>query len=189
MEKGDYISVILRSKQTVFSTRDILMLWGDTATNASRVRITYYTKEGELYRLRRGFYAKDKEYNKLELATKIFTPAYVSFETILAKAGMVFQYYGQIFVASYLTREIVADGQTYSYKRMKEAILTDPTGVENKENYAIASPERAFLDVVYLYNDYYFDSLSPLNWDKVDEILPIYGGNKRMERKIRQYRR
>ena len=187
MEKGDYISVILRSKQTVFSTRDILMLWGDTATNASRVRIHYYAKQGELYPVRRGFYTKDKDYNRLELATKIFTPSYISFETVLAKAGIVFQHYGQIFVASYLTREIVADGQTYSYKRIKEPILTNPAGIENKENYSVASLERAFLDVIYLYKDYYFDNLSPLNWDKVNEILPIYGGNKRMERKVKQY--
>lgn len=164
-----------------------MLLWGDAGTNAAKVRINYYAKGGDLYRVRRGIYAKDKNYSKLELATKIFTPAYVSFETVLAKAGVVFQYYGQIFVASYLTREIVADGQIYSYKRIKDAILTNNAGIENQENYSIASPERAFLDIIYIYKDYHFDNLSPLNWDKVYEILPIYGGNKRMEKKVKQY--
>ncbi len=186
MEKGQYISTILRSKQTVFSVQDIMMLWGDLGTNAARVRINYYIKNGELYPIRRGFYAKDKNYNKIELATKIFTPSYVSFETVLAKAGIIFQYYGQIFVASYLTREIVADKQTYSYKKIKDTILTHRAGVMNKENRSIASVERAFLDVLYLYKNYHFDNLSSLNWEKVYEILPIYGGNKRMEKKVKE---
>lgn len=186
MEKGGYLTVILRSKQTVFSTKDIMMLWGDLGTNAARVRINYYLKRGELYHIRRGLYAKDKNYDQLELATKIFTPSYVSFETVLAKAGMVFQHYGQIFIASYLTREIVADGQIYAYKKIKDPILISHAGTEVKENYFIASTERAFLDTLYLNRDYHFDNLSPLNRDKVFEILPIYG-NKRMEQKVRQY--
>lgn len=187
MEKGDYISTILRSKQTVLSTKEIVLLWGEASSDAVRVRISYYAKNGDLYRIRRGFYAKDKDYNKFELSTKIFTPSYVSFETVLGQTGITFQRYNQIFVASYITREITADGQAYSYKRIKDAILTNPAGIESKDNYSIASPERAFLDVVYLNKDYYFDNLSPLNWDKVFEILPIYGGNKRMEKTVKKY--
>lgn len=187
MEKGNYISTILRSKQTVFSTKDILLLWGEASSGAARVRINYYAKSGDLYRVRRGIYTKDKNYDKLELATKIFTPSYVSFETVLGQAGVTFQHYHRIFVASYITREISADGQTYSYKRIKDAILTNSAGVEDKNNYSIASPERAFLDVVYLNTEYHFDNLSALNWDKVSEILPIYGGNKRMQKMVKKY--
>lgn len=187
MEKGDYISTILRSKQTVLSAKNIMLLWGEATSDAARVRINYYAKSGDLYRIRRGIYAKDKSYNKLELATKIFTPSYVSFETVLGQAGVTFQHYNQIFVASYTKREITADGQVYSYKRIKDAILTNPAGIENKDNYSIATPERAFLDVVYLNKDYHFDNLSALNWDKVFEIIPIYGGNKRMEKTVRKY--
>ncbi|TSC77837.1 MAG: hypothetical protein G01um101429_938, partial [Parcubacteria group bacterium Gr01-1014_29] len=68
------------------------------------------------------------------------------------------------------------------------SILTNQTGIEVKENYFIASLERAFLDVVYLNKEYHFDNLSGINWGKVDEILPIYGGNKRMEAKVKKYR-
>ncbi len=188
MEKGDYISTILRSKQTVLSAKDIMLLWGEASSDAARVRINYYAKSGDLYRIRRGFYAKDKDYNKFELATKIFTPSYVSFETVLGQAGITFQHYNQIFIASYTKREITADGQTYSYKRIKDAILTNPAGIESKDNYSIATPERAFLDVVYLNKDYHFDNLGPLNWNKVFEILSIYGGNKRMEKMVKKYR-
>lgn len=181
------LSDILRSDKTVFTFKDISIIWGSTDKKATTSSVNYFVKKGELYRIRRGIYAKDKNYDKLELATKIFTPSYVSFETVLAMAGVVFQYYGQIFVASYLSREISADGQTYAYKKIKEDILTNKKGVETKENYSIASPERAFLDILYLNIDYHFDNLSEINWEKVYEILPIYGGNKRMAKKIKEF--
>jgi hypothetical protein len=106
----------------------------------------------------------------------------------LAKTGITFQLYGQIFVASYVKRDVIANGQTYSYKRIRDSILTDHTGIEAKENYHIASPERAFLDVVYSNKEYHFDNLSPLNWEKVFEILPIYK-NKNMEKRVNKYKK
>ena len=181
------ISILLRSHNTVFTFKDIFLLWGDTDVNAVKTRVHYYVKKGELYPIRRGIYGKDKNYEKLELATKIFTPSYISFETVLGKAGITFQFYGKIFIASYLAREIIADSQAYAYKKIKDEILTNPAGIEKRENYSIASPERAFLDVMYLYKNYYFDNLSPLNWDKVYEVLPIYGVNYQMEKRIKEY--
>ncbi len=186
MEKG-FLKTILRSKQSVFTFKDFLLMWGGIDVKTAKVRINYYVQRGDLYPIRRGIYAKDKNYDHFELATKVFTPAYISFETVLGNAGITFQYYSQIFVASYQTKEIIADGQKIVYKTLKSSILTNSAGIENKEHYAIASPERAFLDVVYLNKDYHFDQLSSLNWDKVDEILPIYGKNKRMNKQISRY--
>jgi len=185
--KKDNILEIMRSKNTVFTSKDIALIWNESNLNALKKKIHRYIKARKIYSIRRGLYAKDKNYDKFELATKIFTPSYVSFETVLVKAGFIFQFYGQIFIASYLSREIVVDGQTYIFKKIKDSVLTSNAGIENKGNYFIASPERAFLDVVYLNKDYHFDNLSDLNWDKVFEILPIYC-NKRMEKKIEKYK-
>lgn len=118
MKKGDYVPAILQSKKTVFSFKDIALLWGESEINTIKGRINYYVKSGKFLQLRRGIYAKNKDYNRLELATKIFSPTYVSFETVLAKEGIIFQYYNTIFSASYLSREIVCDGQTYSFKKI-----------------------------------------------------------------------
>ena len=153
----------------------------------ARKRVNYYVKTGDLYPIRRGIYARDQTYDRLELATKIFTPAYVSFETVLGAAGVTFQYYSQIFVASYQSLERVVDGQKIVFRRLKSPILTNSTGIEHRENYAIASPERAFLDVIYLTLDYHFDNLFSLDWEKVEKILPIYGNIKRMRKRVREY--
>jgi hypothetical protein len=185
MEKADILN-ILKSNNTVFSFKEILLTSGESNPALLRRRIYSYIKNGQLYGIRRGLYAKDKNYNKFELATKIFIPAYVSFETVLAEAGVTFQHYSQIFVASYQTKEIDCDGQIFSFKKLKTNILNNNSGIENKGFYSIASKERAFLDIVYLNKDYHFDNLSPLDWDNVFSILPLYE-NKRMTKKVNQY--
>jgi len=185
-QKGEYLDILLRSKNSVFSTKDIALLWRETQTDTAQVRLNYYVKAGKLIRVRRGIYAKDKNYDKYEFATKIFRPSYVSFETVLGASGMTFQYYGNIFIASYIKREIKCDGQTYSFVKIKDTILSNPKGIDQTGEYAIASKERAFLDTIYRSKKYYIDNLSPLDWDKVFEILPIYN-NKKMAKTVQKY--
>lgn len=184
--KGQYIEVLLRSPKTVFTINDIVLLWGEKGAANVRVRLSSYVKKGRLIRVYQGIYAKDKNYDHLELATRIYTPSYISFETVLTRSGVNFQYYGNIFVASYVTREIEADGQKISFIRMKDYVLSNTAGIEHVNDVATATKERAFLDRVYISQDYHFDHLDVLDWTKVFEILPIYR-NKRMEKKVAEY--
>lgn len=186
VKKGEYLDILLRSKNSVFSTKDIALLWREAQTGTAQVRLNYYVKAGKLIRVRRGIYAKDKNYDKYEFATKIFRPSYVSFETVLGASGMTFQYYGNIFIASYLKREIKCDNQTYSFVKIKDTVLNNPKGIDQTGEYAIASKERAFLDAIYRSKKYYIDNLSPLDWDKVFDILSIYN-NKKMEKTVQKY--
>ena len=187
MQKEDDILKLMRAKNTIFTTSDVSLLWGKSDVNFVRKKIYRYVKAGKMYSVRKGIYSKDKHYDKYELATKIYTPSYISFETVLGRNSITFQQYSQIFVASYLTREIKIDNQIYSFRKIKDLILTNSAGIEHKENYAIATPERAFLDVVYLNKDYHFDNLININWNKVYKILEIYGGNNRMAKIIKRY--
>jgi len=177
---------ILRSKSTVLTFKEILIASGEKNPELLKRRLHYYVKKGELYSIRRGFYAKDRNYDRFELATKIYTPAYVSFETILTQAGVIFQHYDSIFVATYQTKEIECDNQVYAFKKIKDEILTNVMGIENKGNYFAASKERAFLDVIYLNKHYHFDNISALDPIKIKLLLPLYH-NKRMERDVRRY--
>ena len=187
MEKG-HLSTLLRSNNTVFTFKELSLIWNETDVKLTKKRVYRYTKMGKLYSIRKGIYAKDKKYDKLELANKIFTPAYISLETVLSKEGIVFQHYDQIFIVSYLSREIFCDGQTYVFRRMKDIVLTNSLGIENKRNYFLASKERAFLDTIYLNKNYHFDNLSSINWDSCFEILPVYD-NKVMGKRLNSYRK
>ena len=118
--KGEYLEVLLRSSKTVFSTKDASLLWGEEKESTITARLNKYVKAGKLIRVRRGFYAKDENYDRFELATRIYTPSYISFETVLTRTGVNFQYYGNIFVASYVNREIQIGDQKYvQYKNLK----------------------------------------------------------------------
>ncbi len=184
--KGEYLEVLLRSSKTIFSIKDVALLWNENDNLIVTDRLKRYARVGKLIRLRRGFYAKDKNYDRFELATKIYTPSYISFETVLTRVGINFQKYQTIFVASYLTREIEVDGQKISFIRMKDYVLSNITGIEHQNGVAVATKERAFLDRIYISQDYHFDNLNVLDWDKVFQILPIYN-NKKMQKRVNDY--
>jgi len=185
MQKGEYLETLLRSPKTVFTLKDVALLWGEPSTVAVRMRLSYYVSHGKLYHVHNGVYAKDKHYNKLELATRLYSPSYVSFETILSQEGMIFQVYNQIFIASYVTREIAVDGHGYLFRRIKSSVLTHPIGIKNRDESSFATRERAFLDTLYIHADYHFDNLNGLDWNKVFEVLPIYE-NQRMANRVRR---
>ena len=121
--KGRYIDILLKSSKTVFSTKDIALLWKEELSPAVRVRLSQYVKNGRLIRVCRGIYAKDENYNHLELATRIYTPSYISFETVLTRTGINFQHYNNIFVASYVSRDIKVDGHKISFVADRKSVV------------------------------------------------------------------
>jgi hypothetical protein len=183
LQKGKFVDSILRSPKTIFSTKDIALLWHETDEKKIVNRLKQYVRYGKLIRVRKGLYAKDLSYNRYELAIKINTPSYISFETVLTRSGANFQYYNQIFIASYIKRVIKIEEQVYNFVRLKDYVITNTSGIEYSNNISIACIERAFLDKLYVSKDFYLDNPNALNWEKVLEILPIYN-NKRMEKKV-----
>jgi hypothetical protein len=185
MKKFDILD-IYRLNRSVFSTQDIALIWKETDPDTIKARINYYVKKKKLFPLRKGFYAKDSEYSRFELASRIYTPSYISLETVLQKEGMIFQFYESIFVVSYLFREITCGDQKYAYRKIKNEVLTNAMGLKEEANCFMATKERAFLDTLYLYGDYHFDNLKPLDWELCARIAPIYN-NKSMVKRFNSY--
>jgi len=173
MKKRDFTREIFQSPQTVFTAKEIALILAETNRDILKSKINYYVKKGILRAVRRGVYVK-QNYNIFELATKIYTPSYISLETVLAKEGVIFQYYKTIFVVSYLSRKIEVDNHQIQLRKIKESILTNTTGLVQENNYFIATKERAFLDALYLYKDYYFDNLEILDKRKILKLAEIY---------------
>lgn len=184
MKKG--ILPIFRLKNTVFTFDEIALILGETDSDKLGQKLAYYVKKGDVYRIRKGIYAKDKNYDKFEFAVKLYTPSYISLETVLAREGVIFQYYESIFVISYLARSVSCDGNAYVYKRMKNKSLVNSMGIEKKDNYYIATKERAFMDMLYYYKDYYFDNLDSIDWKRCFELVKIYD-SKAVEKKLNSY--
>ena len=109
------------------------------------------------------------------MGCKLKKYSYISFETVLKKAGVIFQDHGDsVYLASDDTLKKKVDGQQYIYRKVKNAILLDPLWVDHRGIYTIASLERALCDILYVNTDYYFDNLEPISWKGAREIARMY---------------
>jgi len=182
------IAKIYGSSKTVFNTKDIALIWEENNKNNLKSKISYYVRNKGLIRLKNGVFVKNKDYDRRELATSVYIPSYISFETVLSESGVTFQYYDTIFVAGKLSKDVLVDGLKISFRKIKDAALFNPLGIINKNNYSIASRERAFLDTVYLFPQYYFDNLYSIDWQRCFEIAEIYQNKKLIER-LKKYQK
>ncbi len=182
------IAKLYQSSKTILTNKDLALIWEETNVNNLKAKTAYYVKRGTLIRLTRGVFAKDANYNSKELATSIYTPSYVSFETVLREAGVIFQHYDTIFIAApwSITKKI--DKYNLTFRKLKDSIIFNSVGIKNENNYSIATPERAFLDMIYLFPKYYFDNLKPINWEQCAELVKIYD-NKQLVKRLKKYQK
>jgi hypothetical protein len=170
--------MVYKEKQTVFRLRDIALLSGESDFISINKKLNYYVRTGRLGNPRKGIYTK-QGYNPEEMACIVNTPSYISMEYVLQKAGIIFQYDTRITVASYLSRSINIEGRKFVFRKLRGEILIDTTGIIRQDNHInIATAERAFLDLMYLNSDNYFDNLNPLSKKNIYELLPVYNSGK-----------
>jgi len=185
MRENDFILSLYKADQTVFGLSDISLLLNDSNFIRLKQKINYYVHTKAINNLRRGVYTKN-DYNKEELACKIYVPAYISLEYVLNKAGIIFQYNEQITVVSYLSRNIELDKHKLIFRKIKSQILLNTSGIiRSQKGINIATPERAFLDILYLNKDFYVDNGSLLNKEMIQKLLPVYNSkqlNKRVNK-------
>jgi hypothetical protein len=172
--KTDIVLALYNDRRTVFRLRDIALLTGETNFISLNKKVNYAVRTGKLLNPRKGIYAKPG-YKPEELACSVYAPAYISLEYVLQKEGIIFQYDTRITAVSYLNKSILVDDRTYVFRKIKNTVLIDTSGiVQQNEQVNIATAERAFLDLFYLSKEYYFDNLSPLNKEKIFKLLPLY---------------
>ena len=181
----DLSYILYKDARTVFRLKDVAMLTGETSFSSLNMKLNYYVRTGRLQNPRKGLYCKP-DYNPSELACRIYSPAYLSLEYVLQRAGVVFQFDSRFTVLSYLSREVEVDGYLFSFRKIKNELLISQQGILQQGNTeTIATPERALLDMLYLNGEMYFDNLHPMNHDLIEQILPIYNSktlNKRVQK-------
>jgi len=177
---------LYKISKTILTTCDLAIIWQMDNMDNLKSKAAYYVDRGDLIRLRRGIFAKDENYNTRELATSIYAPSYISFETVLREEGVIFQYYNTIFVASKWPKNIKINNYNFTFRKIKKSVLYNTKGIIVEENYSIASRERAFLDTIYLFKEYYFDNLRKINWEKCFDLVKIYN-NRSLEGRLEKY--
>lgn len=172
--QNNILEAILNSSRTVFTTQSMRMLTGCEDSTKLTKSLHYYYKAGKIRNPRKGLYTKSV-YDEKEMACSLFRPAYISLEYVLQRAGVVFQFDEAVTCVSYLNREVEIGGKSYRYRIIKPELWIGMEGIVQNDNVCIATPERAFLDTVYLSaGNCYFDNLHPLNRSRIKELMPLY---------------
>lgn len=140
----------------------------------NRNNLTHWTKKGYLIRLRQGYFAfpeyKNKPEYSLYFANRIYRPSYISLHTALAFYGLIPEAVIQITsVTSLKTTSFHNDFGEYTYNNIKENLLFGYELKPMADNRVIqfATPEKALLDLLYLYS--FYDNEQELEELRLDE--------------------
>lgn len=140
-----------------FSNDQILIFY----PGFDRNNLTRWTMKGYLIRLRQGFYTFP-EYKSIPgyglfFANRIYKPSYISLHSALSFFGIIPESVVQVTsITTLKTAMFTNQLAEYSYKSVKTELMF---GYQLKEigggkSFQIALPEKALLDLLYLYPEY-----------------------------------
>lgn len=162
----------------LFHANDLANLWGIKDKNTLHTTLKRYTAKGLLFRIWRGFYAIKplNELDPLLLGIKaLHEYAYISTETILEKAGIIFQSREVITLISPKSKKFKIGDYYYQSRRLDDRFLYNPVGLAEKNGYKIAGTSRAVADLLYFNPHSFFDAGKFINWQEVKKIQKELG--------------
>jgi len=181
----DKLELLLEKTQTVFDIEDLASGWDYLDYKKVKELARYYADKQKLFRVAHGLYSTTDKPDILEVAQKLQTPSYISYHTALSVHSINFQFYSSIHCFSKRKKEAKVLGQKIIYHQLKPEILFNPLGIEKKDNYNLASKERAICDSLYISPALAFDNLKNIDPERLLEISKIYK-NKRLQREIQK---
>ncbi|TFB08519.1 hypothetical protein E3V08_03605 [Candidatus Atribacteria bacterium MT.SAG.1] len=161
-------------KKLYFTYQDVAKILS-TSEDSARVLCTRYVKQKYLIRLKRNFYILKERWDnitlnqRLELANILQVPSYISLMTALSFYEYTTQVQQKFIESISLYRTFIKDidGFIFNYSKIKNDYYF---GFSKKNNVFIASPEKAFVDSLYLsYLGKYNLDISSLNLEKIDK--------------------
>lgn len=127
-----------------------------------RNNLTRWVKKGRLIRLRQEYFAFAEYLHRPDfaqyIANRIYRPSYVSLHTALSFYGLIPEAVVQITSVSSLKTAIFCNlfGE-YSYRSVKSELMFgyEPRPIADGRTLLFATPEKALLDLLYLYPFYH----------------------------------
>ena len=147
MKRQQLVQKIEALGKDVFSLKDLHKLFPEeTQLNISVKRML---DAGVLTKITRSIYALNRENVDIEkVATQLYYPSYISFESALAKYGVINQgLYGLTLATTRHSKKIALAGVDCVYSQLKDAIFF---GFDLVNGTYLAQPEKALLDQIYL---------------------------------------
>lgn len=140
-----------------FSIQQVL-LW---FPNFDRTNLLRWVKKGYLTKLRNEYYAFSECKNipdfQYLIANKIYRPSYISLHTAMSFYGIIPEMVVQTTsVTTLKTSRFTNDFGEFSYNNIKEELFFgyEPKSLKDNRSFLFATPEKALLDLLYLYPFY-----------------------------------
>ncbi|MFA7717292.1 MAG: hypothetical protein WC875_01080 [Candidatus Absconditabacterales bacterium] len=174
------------SKKTL--TANDLKLMRGSEGNTFKKRLSYQIKTHKLIKIRRGLYVVADQLYQLEekdyrvIANSIYTPSYISYETVLRDEAVIFQRYVSVFVACRYTKSLTIalksdlEPVKIQYQKMPDELLANPLGIKTQDGYTIATLERALCDTFWHWGKLDLDILNPqmIRRPRLIQIADLY---------------
>ena len=145
-------------KPLLFSAKDLAEVFGISQASA-KLACHRYAREEIMVRLKRDLYILTENWKKLEedgkfrVANRLQVPSYISFTTALAHYGITTQIPRGFYESTALLRtaRFEIKEAVFRYRKFQKKLYF---GFIKKENYFIATPEKALCDALYLASFY-----------------------------------
>ena len=172
------LTTLLKTEKTVFTNKELQQIFPDIKWTSLAVTLSRYKQTGKILNPQKGIWTLPV-FSVEELACEIYPKGYISLETVLYDAGVIFQRYGNStrVVWNNTRKKTFQDHQYYAFK-VKNEILNNPSNIRISNNVRKATPERALCDLLYLQkkpqidNPEFFDN--PQSLARFKELLPLY---------------
>lgn len=178
------LTQLIQSGKTVFTIPELTDIWASDYDTV-KTTVSRMVQKKNLIRLKRGFFGLGKNINLHELACKLVIGSYISLFTVLKEKGVIFQEYRTIYLIAPRPQMIQIQEQKFEYHTIKK-VTYFPDGIEFKENYSIATIERALLDTFSVFDTDYSDfKISQFDRDIFIKLSKFY--NKKTQKKAQQF--
>lgn len=159
----EIINVLSRRNISVFSAIDFARLFKINRPDTVYKKLDRLTKKRIITRIIKGKYLFDlNPPDDFTLVNFLYQPSYISLESALSFHGIITGFpYTVTSVTPRKTKTYLISGKEYGYTHLS---LKWFFGYEKKEGFLMASPEKAFLDYLYLA----FKGLRPAAIDEFD---------------------
>jgi predicted transcriptional regulator of viral defense system len=172
------ISKLLQLDHKIYHTGDLAILLDISNKNTLYKTISRYIQKGVLFPIYKGLYATLplSQLDPLELGKAIIHRyTYLSTESVLAQAGVIFQaVYAYTFVSD-LPKKVTVGERSFLFRKLKQEYLNNLAGIVNRNGIFVASTERAVADLLYFNPRTHFDAPASIDFEKVRLIQKEVG--------------
>lgn len=170
----NYLTTLLKQKQSLFHTSDLALLWNISNKNTLYTTIKRYVRNKALHRIHKGFYSTKPlvDLDPIMLGIGyVHDYAYLSTESVLSQAGIINQLSPTITLISTKSINFSILDMNYIVRTMKPELLYNEYGIElSEKGYKVATPERAVIDMIYYSPDFHFDNMNRVNIQQINNI-------------------